>query len=192
MRNGRRVRLSYGVMSQHRLQVARALLALLALAVFAAAVVTTTAQSPAGTWWTGYGNGADNSRYFPAKQITRGNVARLQVAWTYPFGDAGSSPIVVRGVVYGRGRNGSLVALDSTTGKELWVRERMNGMTTRGMNYWESADGRDQRLIFAMDTLLQEIDARTGMSILSFGTNGVVDLRTGLDGRDPETIGNIQ
>jgi quinoprotein glucose dehydrogenase len=60
------------------------------------------------------------------------------------------------------------------------------------MNYWESADGRDQRLIFAMDTLLQEIDAKTGTSILSFGTNGVVDLRAGLDGRDPETIGNIQ
>ena len=55
------------------------------------------------------------------------------------------------------------------------------------MNYWESADGRDQRLIFAMNSLLQEIDAKTGKSIMSFGTNGVVDLRDGLDGRDPET-----
>ncbi len=27
---------------------------------------------------------------------------------------------------------------------------------------------------------------------MSFGTNGVVDLRVGLDGRDPESIGNIQ
>ena len=76
--------------------------------------------------------------------------------------------------------------------QELWVRENMNGMTSRGFNYWESADGRDQRLIFAMNSLLQEVDAKTGKSIMTFGTNGVVDLRVGLDGRDPATIGNIQ
>ncbi len=52
-------------------------------------------------------------------------------------------------------------------------------MTSRGINYWESADGRDQRLIFAMNSLLQELDAKTGKSIMSFGTNGVVDLRDG-------------
>src|SRR4030095_13232014 len=110
----------------------------------------------------------------------------------YPFGDAGSSPIVVRGVIYGRGRNGSLVALDAAAGQERWVRESMTGMTSRGMNYWESADGSDQRLIFAMNGLLQEVDARTGKSVMSFGTNGVVDLRVGLDGRDPESGGKIE
>jgi len=170
----------------------RYLLVVAALAVYAAAIVTTTAQSTTDRWWTGYGNGADNSRYFASTQITRTNVAQLQAAWTYPYGDAGSSPIVVRGVIYGRGRNGSLVALDAATGTERWVRENMTGMTSRGMNYWESSDGRDQRLIFAMNSLLQEIDATTGKSVMSFGTNGVVDLRVGLDGRDPESIGNIQ
>ena len=167
-------------------------LVLAALAAFAAAFVTTTAQSGTDRWWTGYGSGPDNSRYFPSTQISRGNVAGLQVAWTYPFGDAGSSPIVVRGVIYGRGRNGSLVAIDAATGRERWVRENMAGMTSRGMNYWESADGRDQRLIFAMNSLLQEVDAATGKSVMSFGTNGVVDLRVGLEGRDPNSIGNIQ
>ena len=156
------------------------------------ALAVTTAQSPTDRWWTGYGNGPDNSRYVASTQIGRNNVTSLQVAWTYPFGDAGSSPIVVRGVIYGRGRNGSLVALEAATGKERWVRERMAGMTSRGMTYWESADGRDQRLIFAMDSLLQEIDARTGKSIMSFGANGIVDLRVGLDGRDPASIGNVQ
>jgi quinoprotein glucose dehydrogenase len=168
------------------------LLALAALAACASAIATPRAQSPTGTWWTGYGNGPDNSRFFPSSQITRRNVRQLQVAWTYPFGDAGSSPIVVRGVIYGRGRNGSLVALDAATGQERWVRENMTGMTTRGMNYWESADGGEQRLIFAINSLLQEIEATTGKSIMTFGTNGVVDLRVGLDGRDPESIGNIQ
>jgi quinoprotein glucose dehydrogenase len=163
-----------------------------ALAACVAAVVTTTAQPSTDKWWTGYGRGPDNSRYFPSKRITRGNVSRLQVAWTYPFGDTGSGPIVVRGVIYGRGRNGSLIALDAATGKERWVREKMTGMTSRGMNYWESADGRDQRLIFAMNALLQEVDAKTGKSVTSFGTDGVVDLRVGLDGRDPDSVGNIQ
>jgi quinoprotein glucose dehydrogenase len=168
------------------------LLAFAALAVSAATVARPTAQSSTDKWWTGYGNGLDNSRYLASTQITRNNIGRLQVAWTYPFGDAGSSPIVVRGVIYGRGRNGSLVAIDAATGKERWVHENMTGMTSRGMNYWESADGQDQRLIFAMNSLLQEVDAKTGKSIIAFGTNGVVDLRVGLDGRDPESIGNLQ
>jgi quinoprotein glucose dehydrogenase len=176
----------------HTAPVWKYLLAFAALAACAAAIATPNAQSSAGTWWTGYGNGPDNSRYSPSTQITRRNVTQLHVAWTYPFGDAGSSPIVVRGVIYGRGRNGSLVALDAATGQERWVRENMTGMTSRGMNYWESADGRDQRLIFAMNSLLQEVEATTGKSVMSFGTNGVVDLHVGLDGRDPESIGNIQ
>jgi quinoprotein glucose dehydrogenase len=178
-------------MSPSRSQRRRSLLTFAALAACSALAIT-AAQAPTDRWWTGYGSGPDNSRYFSSKQITRGNVSRLQVAWTYPFGDAGSSPIIVHGVIYGRGRNGSLVALDATSGKERWVRENMTGMTSRGMNYWQSADGRDQRLIFAMNSLLQEVDARTGKSVMSFGTDGVVDLRIGLDGRDPESIGNIQ
>ena len=145
-----------------------------------------------GKWWHGYGNGADNSRYFASKEINKSNVNQLQVAWSYPHGETVSSPIVARGVIYGRGRNGSIVAVDAKTGRELWVRESMNGMSNRGMMYWESRDGRDQRLIFPMNSLLQQLDAKTGKSITSFGINGAVDLRVGIDGRDPETIGSIQ
>lgn len=170
----------------------RHITAAVVLAAGVAAVTSSLAQSSNDKWWPGYGGGADNSRYFASRQITKSNVSQLQVAWTYPFGDTNSAPVVARGVIYGRGRSGSLVAVDAKTGRELWIRENMNGMTSRGFNYWESADGRDQRLIFAMDSLLQEVDAKTGKSIMSFGTNGVVDLRVGLDGRDPATIGNIQ
>jgi len=169
------------------------------LAALVAAVVISMAQSANDKtndkndkWWPGYGNGSDNSRYFASKQINKSNVNQLQVAWTYPYSDTGGYPIAVRGVIYGRGRNGSLVAVDAKTGKERWVRENMNGMSTRGVMYWESGDGRDQRLIFPMNSLLQELDAKTGKSIMTFGTNGVVDLREGIDGRDPATIFNIQ
>ena len=180
------------LMSQNRWLFRRHTTAVVLLATAVAVSVAAAAQSTTDTWWPGYGNGADNSRYFASRQITKSNVTQLQVAWTYPFGDTGSGPIVVRGVIYGRGRNGSLVALDARTGRELWVRENMNGMTSRGINYWESAGGSDQRLIFAMDSLLQELDAKTGRSVMSFGTNGVVDLRVGIDGRDPATLGNVQ
>src|SRR5678816_4690651 len=151
------------------------------LAAGAVAIATSLAQSPNGKWWPGYGNGADTSRYFASRQINKSNVSRLQVAWNYPYGDTSFGPVVVRGVIYGRGRNGSLVAVDAKSGKELWVRENMNGMTSRGLNYWQSADGREQRLIFAMNSLLQEVDAKTGKSVTSFGTEGVVDLRVGID-----------
>ena len=179
-------------MSESRRRFQRYITVAALLAAFAAAIATSLAQSPNGKWWPGYGNGPDNSRYFASEQIKKSNVSQLQVAWNYPYGDTSFGPVVVRGVIYGRGRNGSLVAVDAKTGKELWIRENMNGMTSRGMNYWESSDGRDQRLIFAMNSLLQELDAKTGKSIMTFGTNGYVDLRIGIDGRDPSTIGNIQ
>jgi len=165
---------------------------LILVLVAGVAAVTHVGQAPNSKWWPGYGNGADNSRYFASRQINKSNVSRLQVAWTYPYGDTSFGPIVVNGIIYGRGRNGSLVAVDAKTGKEIWIRENMNGMTSRGMNYWESADGRDRRLIFAINSMLQELDARTGKSIMTFGTNGYVDLRQGIDGRDPSAIGNLQ
>jgi quinoprotein glucose dehydrogenase len=177
-------------MTQSSKRSRRYLVLLLGAAAFAAAA-TGRAQSSSDKWWTGFGNGPDNSRYFPSRQIDKSNVTRLQPVWTYPFGDTGGNPIVVRGVIYGRGRNGSIVAIDAKTGKELWVRENMNGMTQRGMMYWESPDARDRRLIFSMNDLLQELDAQTGKGITSFGSDGAVDLRVGIDGRDPASIANI-
>ncbi len=154
-------------------------------------VVVSGRQAPGEKAWTAYGGHADSSRFFDSTQITSANVKQLQVAWTYPYGDTVFHPLVVRGTVYGRGRNGALVALDARTGKELWIRDGMQAMTTRGMNYWESKDGKDRRLIFSMNDYLQEIDAATGKSIMTFGTEGVTDLRVGLD-RDPDKIARIQ
>jgi quinoprotein glucose dehydrogenase len=93
--------------------------------------------------------------------------------------------------MYVLARNSSLVALDAATGREIWVHENLPGLTSRGISYWESKDRQDRRLIFTINNHLQEIDARTGKSILTFGKNGLVDLREGL-GRDPKTIVRIQ
>jgi len=141
--------------------------------------------------WPDYAGSPGGSRYVPLTQITKDNVKQLQVAWTYPHGATGFNPLVVRGTIYLYGRNNSLIALDAATGKEVWIHDGLANSTRRGFNYWESADGRDRRLIFAVDDYLQEVDAATGKSISAFGTNGAVDLREGL-GRDPKTLGRIQ
>jgi quinoprotein glucose dehydrogenase len=62
----------------------------------------------------------------------------------------------------------------------MWIHEGLNGMTSRGINYWESDDGTDRRLLFSINNFLQAIDARTGLSIPTFGLDGTVDLRSDL------------
>ena len=119
--------------------------------------------------------------------ITRANVSQLQVAWTYPKGQTDFNPLIVRGAVYTRGLNDSFVALDAATGKEIWTHPGAKGFNTRGINYWESKDGKDRRLIFTANNTLEAIDAQTGRTIPSFGVDGRVDLRVGLD-RDPAKV----
>jgi quinoprotein glucose dehydrogenase len=137
--------------------------------------------------WRDYGGGPDTSRFVAATGITRSNVNRLQVAWSYAAGQTDFNSVVVRGVIYGRGPNSSFVGLDAATGKQLWIHEGVDGFNSRGINYWESKDGKDRRLLFSSNNLLQAIDAQTGESIASFGAGGKVDLREGLD-RDPAAI----
>ena len=51
--------------------------------------------------------------------------------------------------------------------------------TERGLAYWESKDRSDRRLILTASNGIREVDARTGQQILTFGTNGFVDMRVG-------------
>lgn len=144
--------------------------------------------------WREYGGGPDNSKYVALTQINKSNVGQLAVAWSYPTRDNNSylfNPIVVGNTMYLLARGNSLVALDATSGKEVWVHEHLPTIAIRGINFWESKDHKDQRLIFQINYYVEEIDAKTGRSILSFGNNGLVDLRQGL-GRDPHTIVRIK
>ncbi len=148
-------------------------------------------KSKSYTGWSDYGGGADAAQYSALSQVNRSNVGKLQIAWTYPAGDGGKylfNPVVVDGVMYVLAKNNSVVALEAATGKEIWVHENPRGrVTTRGINYWESADRSERRLLFSNNNFLQAIDARTGQSVTSFGSNGRVDLREGL-GRDATKI----
>jgi glucose dehydrogenase len=162
--------------------------------LIAAAVTTTLAGAPGFSAqgqspreWRDYAGGPDSSRFVAATEITKANVQHLQVAWSYPSGQTDFNPLVVRGVVYGRGANNSFVALDAATGKEIWIHEGVQGFNSRGVNYWESKDGKQRRLFFSSNNFLQALDALTGRPLPTFGVDGRVDLRVGLD-RDPATV----
>lgn len=133
------------------------------------------------TTWTAYGGGAHSSQYSALDQINKSNVSRLQVAWTFPVtGTIIFNPIVVDGVMYLLASNNTLAAVDAATGKEIWRRQFQGAIGSRGLNYWESPDGSDRRLLFINAGHLTAIDARTGEPILGFGQNGRVDLRVAL------------
>jgi quinoprotein glucose dehydrogenase len=147
--------------------------------------------------WRDYGGSADGAQYSSLNQINRSNVNRLQVAWTYSTGDANKyafNPLIIDTTMYVLAKNNSIVALDAATGKEIWTHptDPTNTLiTNRGLNYWQSADGSDRRLLFAVRNQLQAIDARTGSTITTFGKDGLVDLRDGL-GRAPESLTLVQ
>ncbi len=152
-----------------------------------AATGVALAQEPYTTWRT-YGGGGHSSQYSALDQIDKSNVAQLEVAWSFPVGERSFvfNPVVVDGVMYVLARDNDIVALDAATGRELWARPHEGPVTARGINYWQSADGRDRRLLYLNAGMLTATDARTGNVITSFGKDGRVDLRDGLaaDGWD--------
>jgi quinoprotein glucose dehydrogenase len=157
----------------------------------------TAALAQDHTSWRDYAGAADSAQYSALKQIDRSNVSKLQVAWTYPTGDAQKysfNPLMADGVLYVLAKHNSIVALDGGMGKELWTYTPdppATIITSRGINYWESRDRADRRLLFSANHQLQAIDARTGKPILTFGMNGRVNLKEGL-GRDPNALRLVQ
>src|ERR1700760_537307 len=141
------------------------------------------------TNWPDYLGGSSSAHYSPLKRITPANVSKLEVAWSYPAGDGlyTFSPLVVDNVAYVAAKQGSLVALDASNGKELWVhpfagtgrRAGIGGQ--RGLNYWESKDRSDRRILVTTSGYLYAIDAATGKNVESFADHGRLDLKTGID-----------
>jgi len=133
--------------------------------------------------WDGNLGGGESSQYSSLDQINRDNVAQLEVAWTYETGEGQPprfNPVVGGGRMYVLTGSGQLAALDPATGRELWRSSLTGRIGARGINYWESADGSEGRLMVLNNGLLRAIDAATGQVIPTFGTDGGVDLRSAL------------
>jgi len=137
--------------------------------------------------WPVYGGTPENDHYSPLSQITRQNVERLTVAWTFDTGESGglqTSPIEVNGVLYGLTPSQKVFALDAATGTLLWKfdSEIKGTQPDRGLAYW--SDGKDRRIVVGVMNFVYELDAASGHPIASFGKDGRIDLREDL-GRDP-------
>jgi len=155
--------------------------------------------------WPAYGRDPGGARFSPWTQITRENVASLQVAWTYHTGEpdmAGMShrppalevtPLVVDGLMYVSTPAGHVIALDPATGTERWrfdagvnPHRGYGDFASRGVSYWRDARAATgnpcARRIFAatIDARLVALDAASGKPCAGFGSAGVVDLRAGL------------
>ena len=145
--------------------------------------------------WPAYLGDKGSSHYSALRQVTPGNVSRLEVAWTYHAGGADPAnrsqiqcnPLVVDGVLLGTTPDLQVFALDAATGRELWRFDpaSVKGVTKAGVNrglvFW--ADGADRRVLFGNDHFLHALDARTGRRVAGFGEGGTLDLKEGL-GRD--------
>jgi quinoprotein glucose dehydrogenase len=157
-------------------------------------------EKPGGyTTWEIAGGSKDNIRYSTLSQINTNNISKLQVAWVYHTGDADTihnsqiqcNPIVVDGVLYGTSPQLKLFALHAVSGEQRWVFDPVDQMlkdnprarfvlnNSRGVTYWE--EGEDKRILYAAGNLLYAINATNGTLISSFGDQGKVDLKKGLD-----------
>lgn len=161
----------------------------------------TTYRNPSNTGdpytdWAVYLGDATSSHYSTLDQINRSNVADLTLAWTYKSGDADSTgrtqiqcnPIIIDSTLYATSPGLKAIALDATTGREIWRFDPFEAGAVdegrginRGVSYWRGDDQHAARILYSAGSRLFALDASTGIPINSFGEEGSVDLRDGLD-----------
>ena len=148
--------------------------------------------------WPIYGHDPGGQRFSSLTAINRSNIKSLKIAWTYRTGDAyqpergsGTSfeatPLYIDGTLFLATPLGSVIALDPLTGKERW---RFNfdihkdagfgDFASRGVSTWKSSAGQRRIFVATIDAHLIALDAATGKPCMTFGDNGIVDLRHGL------------
>lgn len=161
------------------------------------------ALGQAGRDWPVYGGDPGGSKYSTLDQITRDNVGRLELVWSWETGDqpvpaartpfAGDdvtpgkfqgTPLVVNDTMYITTSYTRVVALDAETGEEFWSYDprvydwgrqpRGCGFCHRGVAMW--TDGSERRIFINTRWRLIALDAASGKPIPSFGEGGEVNL----------------
>jgi quinoprotein glucose dehydrogenase len=172
--------------------------------------------------WQQWGGDHFGQRYSPLKQITADNVSNLEVAWTYRTGDMPTdidpaeitdenTPLKVGNMLYLCTPHSKVIAVNATTGKEIWKFDPKikgdNGsfkgwehMTCRGVSYYnlndnaataQNADAQPkmcQRRLYlpTADGRLIALNADDGKVCRDFGNQGEVNLLTAnLGGTNP-------
>ena len=171
-------------------------LAVVGMAGAAASSVVSAANGVDGQWPV-YGGNLAFQRYSPLAQITKSNLADLEIAWTkrsvddsltQKFPDLNPSPynkgtpIMIGGVLFVSDGVGLVEAIDAQTGKTKWIQKplpvtlkEVAGESERGVAYWQS--GSDKRIFAQRGQFLYALDAETGAPIAGFGDGGKVFVR---------------
>lgn len=160
--------------------------------------------SAQGTDWASPSGDPGAMRWSPLTQLTPTTVGKLAVAWTYKTlekavpagpnqkpahpGQLQVSPVVINDTMYLSTSYAAVVALEASTGRELWRYDpevwragqpsNGTGFVHRGISTW--TDGAERRVFINARWRLIALDARTGRPIRTFGTNGEVNLLAGL------------
>ncbi|MGH7945327.1 MAG: PQQ-binding-like beta-propeller repeat protein [Opitutaceae bacterium] len=115
-------------------------------------------------------NGA--RRYSSLNQITRNNVRKLEVAWTYRSGDGAANiqctPIVVDGLLYAPTPGRALVAVDAATGVERWRKQMaipkqirpQDSPARRGLVCWPGDRENAPRVLFGAGDWIYAVTRR--------------------------------
>lgn len=152
-----------------------------------------SAAPPADADWPAYGGDAGGTRFSAATQLRPDNVANLEKAWTFRFGDAHPNalqvtPLKVGELLYVCDSLNRVAALDAETGKQKWRFEAGIDPAAapiracRGVGYYRrpgaTGDCATRIFINTVDARLIAIDALTGRRCRDFGSGGQVDLKT--------------
>jgi len=122
--------------------------------------------------WLHYSGDYTGKRHSPLTQITPQNVSRLSPQWTFQADTLAltrgfeGTPIVVDGVIYMTGPNGSAWAIDARTGRQFWRHRRPNASDlTAGAGYPVNrgfAILGDRLFMTTLDAHLVALDTKTG------------------------------
>lgn len=179
---------------------------LVALAVMAIAACGSEKSTPfdgnAQSDWPAYGADTGGSSYSASDEINRENVSKLEEAWVYQTGEGTdfgwfkfeNTPILNAGLLYISTPLNAVIAIEPTTGEEIWRydpelsrnKARTQGWVSRGVAFWEDGAGDEKavchyRIMFGtLDATLLAIDAKTGILCDGFGEDGVVRLDRGV------------
>jgi quinoprotein glucose dehydrogenase len=173
---------------------------ILAIVCITAGVAGQAGQPPstANGEWPTYNADLKGTRYSPLDQINASNFGKLEVAWRFKTDNFGpfpeykleGTPIVVKGVLYTTaGTRRAVVALDAKTGEQIWTYSLREGkraavaprqLSGRGVAYWSNGRGDDRILFITTGYRLVALNAKNGVPVGSFGTDGIVDLKVGV------------
>lgn len=121
--------------------------------------------------WSSWGRGPGEQHYSPLREINRGNVGHLSLAWFFDLepGNSATGPLAVDGKVFITSGHSLIRALDAATGRQIWEWDSHTRQVDRAMRlsfgpkgiaYWNG-----RVIVTTEDGRVVALDANTGAQI---------------------------